>query len=128
MVYMYTPCLCHRVSSSVMSFDPKAGSVTLNSGEKLTADIVLAADGVRSKAHQQIVGEARPTHPTSLVLLRFIIPTEKLLSDPRTADFAKISTDNIATYYRYRHASVMRYPCRSQVIIFLPCLMHCILT
>ena len=62
-----------RYGCKVESYDPVGGSVTLASGEKIHGDLIVAADGVRSRAHEWIIGEKRPAPSTGINNVRFCI-------------------------------------------------------
>lgn len=73
-----------RTGCGVTSSDPEAGSVTTSAGETLTADIVIAADGIRSTIRAAVVGEQRDSIPTGLSAYRLLL---------KTADLAEIPAD-----------------------------------
>lgn len=68
----------------VIEYDPEQGSVRLQSGEVLYADLIVAADGIRSKANKWILGEERPAGLSKLRSIRFVVPTKTLLKNPKT--------------------------------------------
>ncbi|KAF2171098.1 hypothetical protein M409DRAFT_64057 [Zasmidium cellare ATCC 36951] len=78
------PPVTIREGARVAEFDPERGSVKLQNGEVLYADLIVAADGIRSKAHKWILGEERPAELTKLRSIRFIVATETLLKNPKT--------------------------------------------
>jgi len=61
----------------------------LESGEEITGDLIVAADGVKSLARQTIAKGVEP-HETGDTCFRVVIPQEKLLADPL---LATLSTD-----------------------------------
>ena len=66
-----------RVSSRVASCDCENASVTLESGEVIKGDLVIAADGIRSTVRKQVVGDIEPI-PTGLSAYRMMVPSEVL--------------------------------------------------
>jgi salicylate hydroxylase len=75
-----------REAANVVSYVAEAGLVTLEGGEMLNADLVVAADGVKSIAHKWVIGEERPAKFTGWTNVRFVIPSELALERPRLAE------------------------------------------
>jgi salicylate hydroxylase len=70
----------------VTEFDCERGSVVLANGDKAVADLVVAADGVHSKAAAHIhPGACPPLESRGTSVCRFTVPTQHLLDDPDTA-------------------------------------------
>lgn len=65
------------VSSKVISCDCDAGSVTLDNGEIIHGDLVIAADGIHSNIREFVAGEVKPI-PTGLSAYRLMVPCEVL--------------------------------------------------
>jgi salicylate hydroxylase len=57
--------------------DEHSATVVLDSGERLTADLVVGADGIKSALREQLVGSAHPRF-TGTVGWRALIPLDKL--------------------------------------------------
>ncbi|CAI4219807.1 unnamed protein product [Parascedosporium putredinis] len=76
-----------RTSAAVKSCDADAGSVTLEDGETITADLVIGADGIHSKIREAVIGEYREAIPTGISAYRMLIPIESLqdINIPATA-------------------------------------------
>ncbi|KAL4735881.1 hypothetical protein BDV11DRAFT_211656 [Aspergillus similis] len=53
-----------RVSSRVISCDPEGGRVTLESGEILTADVIIGADGIHSVLRKYVLNDEPAAIPT----------------------------------------------------------------
>ncbi|KAF2482462.1 hypothetical protein BDY17DRAFT_298563 [Neohortaea acidophila] len=103
-----------RHNCNVTSYDPSNGSVTLASGDVLEADLVVAADGVRSKAHECIVGHECPAQLTGLSNIRFVLPTDLLLAQPSFKDLIQRGVEGRACLYVDTENNVIiHYPCRS---------------
>ncbi|KAL0253132.1 hypothetical protein SLS55_010583 [Diplodia seriata] len=64
----------------------KAG-IVLQGGEKATADIVLGADGVRSKARELVLGHADAPKSSGYAVWRAWFASTAMAADPRTAHF-----------------------------------------
>lgn len=78
-----------HLKSGVSSYNPNTPSITLQDGTIITADLVIAADGVNSDAAEVILGEA--SHPEATRNLnccyRFLIPRTDLDANPETQWF-----------------------------------------
>lgn len=95
----------------IMSYDAEAGSVELADGSTLSADLIVAADGVHSVA-SKFVGTHRPAIPSDNTMMRFLVPTATLLADPATAGL--ITGDGICSVCIATSKTkwLIRYPCR----------------
>ncbi|KAF2163952.1 hypothetical protein M409DRAFT_25728 [Zasmidium cellare ATCC 36951] len=102
---------------TVTAYSPSAGSVTLEDGRTMTADVIVAADGVKSTAHKHIIGEERPTTLSRLSNVRFCVPTETMLQNPLLKKTLPNGSD-YPTLYRGTDPDVMllRYPCRDHTL------------
>ncbi|KAG2082252.1 hypothetical protein BD769DRAFT_1727447 [Suillus cothurnatus] len=82
MLYEATEPHCTiRVYSRVVSVDSSKPSVTLASGEVVTADLLIGADRVKSVAREYVVGGPDKPRVTGDAAYRATIPAEKLLQD-----------------------------------------------
>ncbi|KAF4304319.1 hypothetical protein GTA08_BOTSDO07426 [Botryosphaeria dothidea] len=74
------------LKKSVVKFDPEIPSVETEDGESFSADLVIAADGVRSAARQVVLGgEDMPAQRTRFAAYRATVPAEKMREDPELA-------------------------------------------
>ena len=72
-------------TAGVKDWNYKTGTVTFESGRMAEADLVIAADGVKSTAAAHINGPDCPEIDSSgTIVFRFILPKELILSDPLT--------------------------------------------
>ena len=83
-----------RLGSTVKSVDPIPNaqgqvSVTLTSGETITGDLIVGADGVKSLVRQVVIGRADAPEPTGDAAYRAIISTDVMLSDPDLRPFVE---------------------------------------
>jgi len=69
-----------RVSSKVVSCDVEQGAVILESGERLTADLIVAADGIKSVVREAVIGAKVEAKPTGHSAYRIVIPMGELTS------------------------------------------------
>ncbi|KAG2119400.1 hypothetical protein DEU56DRAFT_121276 [Suillus clintonianus] len=70
-----------RVDCRVVSLDPSKPTMTLASGEVVSADLIIGADGVKSITREYVVGGPDKPRATGDAAYRALIPTEKLLED-----------------------------------------------
>ena len=78
------------LNSRVVEASADDGSVTLADGSVTKADLVVAADGVRSVLRDVVLGEEAPKpSPTGLSAFRFLIPTDSLKEDPQLIEILK---------------------------------------
>lgn len=100
-----------RQGVKVVAYDP-SGSLELSDGQRMAADLIVAADGVRSIAHKWVVGEERPAKFSKLTSLRFVVPTETLLNNPGTATLG-VDRSRAAVYFGSSNkVGIFQSPCR----------------
>jgi salicylate hydroxylase len=73
-----------RLGADVVSADCDGGraSVTLASGERLTADVVVGADGLHGSVREFVLGYLKEPEGSGDLAYRITIPREKLENDP----------------------------------------------
>jgi salicylate hydroxylase len=76
------PSVSVCLDAKVTAIDPKAPSLTLQSGETIYGDVVIAADGVYSRMYEHITGDSAPPKPTGVIIYRGLVPAELVLKDP----------------------------------------------
>ncbi|EED16358.1 salicylate hydroxylase, putative [Talaromyces stipitatus ATCC 10500] len=80
------PATIH-LHSKVVDTDPEKGMIELEDGTKHYADLIVAADGLRSVLRKAVFrGKDVNEKPTGLSAFRFLIPTSTLESQPSLAD------------------------------------------
>ncbi|KAH7407169.1 salicylate hydroxylase [Cadophora sp. MPI-SDFR-AT-0126] len=79
-----------RLGCRVVGYDVEGGGVTLESGEELRADLVVACDGIKSFARKAFLGEGNGEgegkweEKTGWAAYRCMAPVEKLKANPLT--------------------------------------------
>ncbi|KAF7289608.1 FAD/NAD(P)-binding domain-containing protein [Mycena chlorophos] len=68
----------------VVNCDPKKGSITLESGQVVLADLVIGADGIHSTIRARVLGHPEPAVPSGLSCFRALIPANKLEDLPES--------------------------------------------
>ena len=58
--------------------NPETGTVILEDSSTISADLVIAADGVHTLAAGLVLGQPIPAAPTNTSAFRFLIPTAEL--------------------------------------------------
>lgn len=88
------PGVTVRLGANVVDIQPDpeiAGgpSVTLASGEVVRADLIVGADGVKSRVQATVIGYSSEPQPTGDAAYRATIPTEVMLKDPELRPFVE---------------------------------------
>jgi 2-polyprenyl-6-methoxyphenol hydroxylase-like FAD-dependent oxidoreductase len=63
--------------------------ITLDTGEDITADVVIAADGVRSKARELVLGYVDKPKSSGYAVFRAWFTNEDMIKDPETKHFCE---------------------------------------
>ncbi|EME40552.1 FAD-binding domain-containing protein [Dothistroma septosporum NZE10] len=105
-----------KEGQTVAEYDAESGSVKLQDGNVLEADVIVAADGVKSTAHVSIIGHEQPAVLTELSNVRFALPTEKFKEI--TALQLKPDTEKHPALYSGTSGArgLWRYPCRENTL------------
>lgn len=105
-----------RVLSKVVDYNAENAEVTTENGEVLQAHLVVAADGVHSTAVQHVLGEEASVEvgDTGWSCMRWLVPTDELLSNPETSHMIP---DSATRYFTAADgaAGLVWYPCRKYV-------------
>jgi salicylate hydroxylase len=83
------PTVTVRTNAHVETVDFDTPSVTLRGGETHKADVVIAADGLKSVCRAYMfkkLGLEDKARPTGDAAYRIVIPAESLLADPSLKD------------------------------------------
>ncbi|EOD51303.1 putative fad binding domain protein [Neofusicoccum parvum UCRNP2] len=109
-----------RTSSRVLDVDPHTATVTLENGDKVQGDLVIAADGVHSRARAKVPGGDVKAFGSGKSAFRFLVPREAALADPRSAKFAAKDGELHITYGVDRRVVV--YPCVNNTMLNFNCI------
>ena len=101
--------------AAVVSYDPEKGVVALEGGSTMAADLVVAADGLHSRAHEHILGEERAAKPSGTTVIRFMISTKDILANSKTASLMEGGAGQVKIYKSEDDKrSLVRYPLSRQ--------------
>ena len=99
------------LGSPVASVDTSVPSVTLVTGETLKADVVVGADGIRSKTRAAILLDGNPSpNASSNCSYRATVPVEAMSADP---EVSHLMTDINANCWIGPDHHIMAYPIRN---------------
>jgi 2-polyprenyl-6-methoxyphenol hydroxylase-like FAD-dependent oxidoreductase len=85
-----------RLGQNIIDYfeDENEAGVTLANGEKVVADCVLAAEGVKSKGRKIVLGYEDRPKPSGYAVYRAWMKTDELAKNPRTKWFCHGDTHN----------------------------------
>ncbi|KAF5877184.1 putative salicylate hydroxylase protein [Botrytis fragariae] len=105
-----------KVRAKIIGYDAANGKVTLEDGKILQADLIVAADGVHSTAVDHVLGANKvQAGDTGWSCMRWLVPTQDLLSDPETADLVD---DSVQRFFAPASGvgGFVWYPCRDNEV------------
>jgi salicylate hydroxylase len=106
-----------RLNSRVISADDRfSGTVHLASSESLSADVVIAADGIKSDLRHQIAtahGHIDHAQPTGDAAYRILIPKKDLENDPEALE---LLNSNVGMRWLGPGGHIMAYPIKNNQI------------
>ncbi|KAH6853737.1 hypothetical protein B0I37DRAFT_14218 [Chaetomium sp. MPI-CAGE-AT-0009] len=101
----------------VVNVDPEVG-VYVENGVLVSADVIIGADGIASKA-REVISNA-PLLRTGKAAFRFIIPAGLARSDPSTAPLVR-KPDTLTIWFADDRRVVM-YPCQNNELLNFVCI------
>ncbi|WYZ43484.1 hypothetical protein EsH8_VI_001183 [Colletotrichum jinshuiense] len=78
-----------RLGESVEVYNPSKPSITLSSGEEIGSDVVIIADGVRSKGRTAVLGYEDKPQPSGYAIYRSFMDADLVRDDPLISKFFK---------------------------------------
>ncbi|KAK4986152.1 hypothetical protein LTR50_005524 [Elasticomyces elasticus] len=104
-----------NLKSRITKVDSQNATVTLESGQVFSGDVVVGADGVHSKTRESIVhGDIKP-YPSGKSAYRFLIPKEKLQSDPATREY--VEKKGVLVMWIADDRRLVMYPCANNTLM-----------
>ncbi|KAF5010116.1 hypothetical protein FDECE_3702 [Fusarium decemcellulare] len=107
-----------RGSSKVDGYNFDVPEAILDTGEKFSADVLVVADGVQSKARELFQGHPLPATDTGDISYRILIPGQDMLADP---DLRDLVSQPWVTSWCGPGAHVIGYPVRGGEIYNVVC-------
>jgi salicylate hydroxylase len=92
--------------------EPEQGAVILTDGTRIAADIIVAAEGIHSKAVKFIVGYENPAVLTGTSCFRFLMPAQDILDDNETKGLMEDHEGLFRFYTDNKGRILVWYPCR----------------
>ena len=85
----------------------------LSNGQRVSGDLVIAADGVHTIAVEAVLGRPNPAAPTDgyNFCYRFLIPSKEIAADPITKHFTE-DDDGRMKFVVGDMKRIVWYPCR----------------
>ncbi|EEA19171.1 hypothetical protein EYB25_009245 [Talaromyces marneffei] len=75
-----------KVTDYLEDADKQKAGIVLESGERIEADVVIAADGIGTKSHKLVNGGDDRAYSSGISIFRTSFPVELALSDPEVRD------------------------------------------
>lgn len=94
-----------RTSARVVDCDPMTGTITLEGGEELEADLVVGADGIHSNLRTIVLNKKVTAKPTGISAYRLMLPS-KVLEENAAEFYATINPRDACT------SMIMAHDCR----------------
>ena len=91
--------------------NPEIGTVTLKNAEVISADLIIAADGVHTMAADLVLGQPIPAAQTNTSAFRFLIPTADLKNAGGARKFLEYE-GSMKIFVGEGGKRVVWYPCR----------------
>jgi len=83
------------LNSAVATVDPWKGSLELESGEEIFADLIIGADGLNSLAREVVLAGKPSVSQDDRVLYTFSVPLDELRADPDLSELVSEPTWNL---------------------------------
>ncbi|KAJ7140845.1 FAD/NAD(P)-binding domain-containing protein [Mycena epipterygia] len=112
------PSVKLHLGSKVVACVPEEGTITLNNGEVIHADIVLGADGINSVVRTEILGRVEKAPASGWSCFRIVFEATNLQDIPELEWLtAGISGTRIVTPKEGPFRMFFIYPCRNESLI-----------
>ncbi|KAH7072043.1 hypothetical protein BKA63DRAFT_567972 [Paraphoma chrysanthemicola] len=106
-----------RLACAVDSVDPLTATVFLANGRKVTADLVIGADGVHSQTVNDAAKAPQKKKSTGQNCFRFMVPTKKLQANPLTKQLLdRIGLRSLNAFCTPQRRLIL-YPCRAATVV-----------
>ncbi|EKG09630.1 hypothetical protein MPH_13305 [Macrophomina phaseolina MS6] len=102
----------------VIDYAADGRGVVLDGGAVRGADVVVAADGVHSRATEIVLGEKKAARATGHSAFRFLIPTARINESPEISQILDDSDGCLKVFFDDSGRRLVWYDCRGQVPLF----------
>lgn len=85
-----------RALDVIVEGEGESATVVLADGRRVSADVVVGADGINSRMREVLVGKSEAPTPTGDLAYRLLLSTKEMLKDPELASFV---TDPQVNYW-----------------------------
>lgn len=110
-----------HTSSKVIDIDPHRATVTLEDGQVVQGDVVIAADGVHSVARSKLPRASNVApYDCGRNAFRFLMSRQAALDDPETRELA--TERGVIDMWDSPERRVVIYPCQNNEILNFVCL------
>ncbi|TKA50234.1 hypothetical protein B0A53_06334 [Rhodotorula sp. CCFEE 5036] len=107
-----------RTAARVVQIDPEAGVVELADGEKIHADVIIAADGIHSVGRTAVLGQKLVANRSGHSAYRALIPRDRLLDNPRALAILDGDEKGMGlTTFMGSDRRLVAYPCRKGTLL-----------
>ncbi|KAH6664859.1 salicylate hydroxylase [Halenospora varia] len=118
-----------HLRKNVVKYDPESGTITFEDDSTASGDLIIAADGVHSKAVEAILGAPNPAFPIQKegfinFIYRFLIPSSDILADPITAPLLADGDGRFKLILGDQKKRLIWYPCRNNEIQNMGAIFH----
>ncbi|ETS80616.1 hypothetical protein PFICI_08145 [Pestalotiopsis fici W106-1] len=107
-----------RLGQAVVDIDCETGVIILADGTKVTKDLLVIADGIKSRFISKITGEADKIKDLGWSAYRCLVPMDAILSDPETRPYFEGQAPGYWTPFYLPEAFYMvAYACRDNRLL-----------
>ncbi|TEA16484.1 FAD-dependent monooxygenase OpS4 [Colletotrichum sidae] len=114
-----TPAKVH-VAAKVVGADPEKGTLELEDGTTVQADVILGADGIYSKMRKFVTGTDYKLFRSGKAAFRFLIPRAAVEADPVTAPL--VDKKNQLGIWFGTDRRLVIYPCNDNQLLNFVCI------
>ncbi|KAJ9500895.1 hypothetical protein H2202_003453 [Exophiala xenobiotica] len=112
-----------NLGTAVRDVDVDGGIITLATGEQVTKDLVIIADGAHSELISKVIGRPCPVTKSPMSMYRFLQPFDKVLAHPEAGQFYKDKPSGFTTFYKTEVGRpgllINTYPCRGGELLYV---------
>ncbi|KAI1368724.1 hypothetical protein F5Y08DRAFT_335290 [Xylaria arbuscula] len=109
-----------KTGSKVVEVDTDSGTVILENGASVTADVVIGADGVYSRMRRFVHDKTPRLFGSGKAAFRFLLSRTLIREDPVTAPL--VEKDNVITIWYGADRRVVMYPCNHNETLNFVCI------